>query len=344
MSRPSNQTVPAPDAAELRAALQEALGRYCGGSRPISRLERRPSAYRTSYRLEEVSIGFADGMSLELMFKDLSRRALNDDGRRAKPAFLYDPLREIEAYRLLLAPARLGTADCFGAVADGRRGRYWLFLERVVGRELYQVGEFETWCRTARWLAGMHRHFASQPDLTGRAEAAHLLTLTPDFLRKWMVRALRFTAGSVERPRAAGLKWLAGRYDEVIERLLAWPATVIHGEFYASNVLVQETGGVARCCPVDWEMAAMGPGLVDLAALTAGKWTEEQRTRLAAAYHADLVPGAGPPPKAFWTALDCCRLHLAVQWLGWSPGWSPPPEHAWDWLGEALALTEKLGF
>jgi hypothetical protein len=42
------------------------------------------------------------------------------------------------------------------------------------------------------------------------------------------------------------------------------------------------------------------------------------------------------------TALDYCRLHLAVQWLGWAPEWSPPPEHTQDWLGEALGLARKL--
>jgi len=31
-----------------------------------------------------------------------------------------------------------------------------------------------------------------------------------------------------------------------------------------------------------------------------------------------------------------------VRWLGWSPQWSPPPEHAQDWLHEALSLAEKL--
>ena len=37
------------------------------------------------------------------------------------------------------------------------------------------------------------------------------------------------------------------------------------------------------------------------------------------------------------------RLHLAVQWLGWEPRWEPPAEHRHDWLGEALALAERLG-
>ena len=34
--------------------------------------------------------------------------------------------------------------------------------------------------------------------------------------------------------------------------------TFIHGEFYASNVLVNITGGKLRVCPVDWELAGWG--------------------------------------------------------------------------------------
>ena len=89
-------------------------------------------------------------------------------------------------------------------------------------------------------------------------------------------------------------------------------------------------------------MAAIGPGQIDLAALTAGSWSEDARRSMALAYHAVLP--AGP-----WTAdalldgLEYCRLHLAVQWLGWAEGWTPPPDHAHDWLGEALSVAERLG-
>ncbi|TMQ28706.1 MAG: aminoglycoside phosphotransferase family protein, partial [Planctomycetota bacterium] len=137
--------------------------------------------------------------------------------------------------------------------------------------------------------------------------------------------------------------WLSERYGRVVERLLSLPLTVFHGEFYASNVLVRERHDTVRICPVDWEMAAVGPGLMDVAALTAGAWSDAERTSLAMAYHAALPPdGSRPSQEALLTALDWCRLHLAVRWLGWSPGWSPPPEHAQDWLGEALRLAEKL--
>src|SRR5437763_1558264 len=82
-----------------------------------------------------------------------------------------------------LAPRRLGTATCYGAVVDERLGRYWLFLERVAGVELYQVGELSTWQRAACWLAGLHTQLAVESD--GFAPAARLLTYDDDFYRQW---------------------------------------------------------------------------------------------------------------------------------------------------------------
>ena len=133
-------------------------------------------------------------------------------------------------------------------------------------------------------------------------------------------------------------------YDRAIERLIELPSTVIHGEFFASNILVQQTRASWQIRPVDWEMAAVGPGLIDLAALSSGAWSESSRTEMAAAYHDSLV-SEGTPGFALddlLLALDDCRLYLAIQWLGWAPDWSPPPESAHDWLGEAIALVGKM--
>jgi len=44
------------------------------------------------------------------------------------------------------------------------------------------------------------------------------------------------------------------------------------------------------------------------------------------------------------STLNCCRLFLAVQWLGWADKWVPPSEHAHDWLAEALELAESAEF
>ncbi len=337
-----------PSAADLRAALEQALSRHFGVPCRVARLERRPSAYRTSFAIEELDVWLENGMRAALMLKDLSRRALAMSARRAKPAFLFDPLREIATYRAILGPNGVSAPTYFGSVVDRRRGRYWLFLERVAGLELYQIGDLAVWQQVARWLASMHARFPPQASPPVLARSAPLLLYDGDFYRRWARRALGYVrrAQPPQPPHVLrGMARLAGGYDRVVDRLLALPATFLHGEFYASNVLVQETAQGLRVCPVDWEMAAVGPGLIDLAALTSGTWSEEERRTLAMAYY-DALPATLewlPSPEVFWSALDYCRLHLAVQWVGWSQEWSPPPEHAHDWLGEALGLAEKVG-
>jgi hypothetical protein len=312
----------------------------------VVRLERRPSIYSTSFAIEELDVRLDDDTSFRLLYKDLSRHALLEDARQAKPTFLYDPLREIETYRSILGPNRLGTPICYGAIVEPRAERYGLLLEKVPGVELYQVGDLATWRRVAEWLAVVHARFARQSEALARV--VPLLRHDAGYYRLWADRA-RATLGRagprLSRDERRGTEQLFGNYDRVVERLVALPVTFVHGEFYASNVLVCEEGEGLRVCPVDWEMAAVGPGLIDLAALTAGGWTADEREALALAYHAALVPRENwpPAPDVFLAALDYCRLHLAVQWLGWSPGWSPPSEHAHDWLGEAVGLAEKLG-
>ena len=331
--------------AELRAALENALGGRSGTRQPIAELERRPTLYSTSFAIEELGVRLADGTTLELMFKDLSRQALLETARRIRPAFIYEPLREIETYRKILAPEELGTATCYGAVVDRRIGRYWLFLEKVPGVELYQAGELTTWEQVSRWLALLHSRFTGR---TGPlARAVPLLGYDGGLYMMWMRRAQEFSdAVEPSQPKAArhGIKWLAKRYDRVVERLSALPVTFIHGEFYPSNVLVNNTSCKLRVCPVDWELAGVGPGLIDLAALVSGGWSAEEKEALAKAYHAELTlrDERSMDLEDFLIALDYCRLHLAVQWLGWASEWSPPPEHEQDWLGEALSLAEKL--
>jgi thiamine kinase-like enzyme len=129
-----------------------------------------------------------------------------------------------------------------------------------------------------------------------------------------------------------------------VARLTNGPQLLVHGELYPSNVLVAGAGAAVEVWPVDWEMAGVGSPLLDLAALTSG-WEGDVQADLVDAYLDEMGPGG------WWASdrdevgelLDCCRLHYALQWLGWSPQWSPPREHARDWVSEALALGERLG-
>ena len=207
---------------ELRTVLESALACHPGVCQRIAELERRSTLYCTSSTIEELSAHLADGTTLELIFKNLSREALLETARRVKPAFLYDPLREIETYRTVLARSALGTAICYGTVVDHDIDRYWLFLERVPGLELYQVGDLDTWQQVARWLASMHTCFVGKTESLARS--APLLRYDSDFYRLWMGRAQTFL-GQAEssQPKSVRhrIKRLAKRYDHVVEHLLA---------------------------------------------------------------------------------------------------------------------------
>ena len=325
----------APSDAELLEALETALGE---AGLPAPRLmRRRASEYRTSFPLEQLELTLEDGARLRLAFKRLEWDALSDEARLAKPEFLHDALREPAVYAELLAPAALGTPRYYGSLAEPEAGRHWLFVEWVEGRELYQVGERELWEAAAAWLGTMHRRLAEQLDC---GEDIRLLDYDRLHYRRWIDRALAF-AGAPGQPQARlrSLEWLAPHYEAAGEELLALPRTIIHGEFYASNVLVAGDSAEPRVAPVDWELAARAPGVVDLAALVSGGWSKEDREAIAAAYRITAGPFS-PSPRE----LALARLILAIQWLGWAPPeWEPPEGQRHDWLAEAVAIAEGLG-
>jgi hypothetical protein len=95
----------------LRAALEEALATHDGKPVAVTGLERRPCKYRTSFALEELEVTLADGRTVQLMFKNLSRTSLDEDALLVKPAFLHDPAREIEVYRDLLDGSDAGSTE-----------------------------------------------------------------------------------------------------------------------------------------------------------------------------------------------------------------------------------------
>src|SRR5439155_27149720 len=169
------------------SALEGALARHFGRPCLVVGLDRAPSPYRSSFALEVLTVRLDDGRSLDIVFKDVSPRGLSDAARAAKPAFLYDPRREIRTYVEALNPSRLGTAVCYGAVEEPESGRFWLLLEKVAGRERYQVGEFAIWYQVAAWLRRLHNRFAERT--ASLRHTIPLLNYDGDFYRLWPKRA-----------------------------------------------------------------------------------------------------------------------------------------------------------
>jgi aminoglycoside phosphotransferase (APT) family kinase protein len=300
-------------------------------------VSRSRSLYRSSFPLEELSVTLCDGSELRLAFKRLERDGLSQDGGLTKPSFLFDAGREAAVYSSILPAAPAGPPKYFGSVpADGGAG-CWLFIEWVEGRELYQVGELALWVQVARWLGELHASLAA--DLERHAREGRLLEYDAAHYRCWLARAREFARLAGRSSEAARfLDWLAARHDGPVEALLELGRTVVHGDFYAPNVLVAGEAQALRVAPVDWELAAAGPGLMDLAALISGDWTDAERREMTDAY----ASRAGIAPFST-TELAYARLQLAVQWLGWAPPqWVAPEGQRHDWLADAVALAHGL--
>jgi hypothetical protein len=312
---------------ELVAALEPIVGAR------ITHVERRRSPYRSSHPLELLTIRTIHGRRTELVFKDLSPAVLDGAARAAKAEALGPSWRELDVYRDVLSGAADGVPARRGEHRIERDGRYWLFLEPIVGAELYTVGEFHVWVAALESVARLHETL----DLAPRP--ASLARYDEHFFARWPDRAVEF---AVANDRAL-LRRIAGRYAGVLDRLRQLPVAIVHGDLYPANVMIRS--GEARRNQVvvlDWESAGIGPPLLDVATLTAGSWTGVQRDRLALAYRGAMPVTARPDLAQFLVDLDCCRLHVALQWLGWSQTWTPPPEHRHDWTSEARAAAERL--
>lgn len=324
-------------AAELEQVLSSTLGRetVC-----ITDLRRKPLIYSSSTPIEELEVSISGCLSLSLIFKDLSPSSLLYQARLARPPFLRDPQREIYVYRSVLPGLDAGTPRYYGDVSDEISGRYWLFVEPVNGVRLEQIGDFAVWEEAAAWLARLHSkgtRLLAKMDPVGKEK---LIRHNRSYYRRWLNRAKK--ASEVRQGRDMG-SWglILSEYERSISELVSLPATLLHGEFYPSNILVRD-GVREQICPVDWEMASVGPALVDIAALISGHWTESERRRLVESYRsAACIPGLDLP-RSFDSTLLICRLHVAVQWLGWSLRWRPPPWHARNWLAEATGLAESI--
>jgi aminoglycoside phosphotransferase len=257
-------------------------------------------AYETSWPLEEIELERPDGSRLHVLLKRL------DGTPASKPEYAIDRAREIEAYSLL-EDRNLGTPRCYAA------GRWWLAIEKVPGVELWQRGDLGSWEAASAWAGSLHRAFADAPP-----ESASLLRRDECFHRMVLDRAATRGGAEVERLRPAA--------ENAIARLAQLPRTLIHGELYPSNILIAD----GRVAVVDWEMAGIGAGVIDLAAIVTG-WDPADRDKLVDAYG-----------TAARSDVAAARLILALQWIGWNEGWQPPAEHRRDWLAEARDAAEAF--
>jgi len=334
---------------DLERVLRRIVARHFGRHTQVKTWRRRVSAYSSSCIITWIRLQLDSNLpDLHLAFKDLSPGFQLPTARRVRPQFLYDPGREIATYEKVLSRLSLGTARYLGAEIEPEIPRYWLFLEWVKGPLLWQMGRMTHWHQAARWLARFHGEASRFPDLPQLLGSVRPLKYDRHTYANWVIRAesaLRGTLLSHDRRAAKRFARIVQRYDRVIDRLCQLPQTLVHGEFYPANIVMRWTGRTHQVCPIDWELTGWAAGVLDLAALSAGRWSESDKRAILAAYH-DAARNRSltqPTLDELTQSVAYAQLHLCVRHLGWATRWRPQGQQARTWLADALTLATQLG-
>ncbi len=268
--------------------------------------DREPSPATTSYDSRILTVTLASGEGLRIFLKDFGHPRLPKDSLAERRE------RELGVYRHLIGQADVGTARYYGAVWDERRRRYWLLLELVEGVELRSC-DVEDWPLAAGWLGRMQGRFANLGRLDGTYE--FLQRHDADFFRSRGRRAVD-SAARFSSDLAARLTKVVERYDRLIEEMVSQPRTLVHGAFRPANIMMDLGRSPPRICPVDWELAAVGSPLYDLAFFSDG-FEPPVLGRIWSAYREEATKAGVTVPERdeMRRVVDCFRLFRVMAWL-----------------------------
>jgi hypothetical protein len=208
--------------------------------------------------------------------------------------------REVRFYQELADQARIGTPRCYFAVIVLERAEFALILEDLGdGRFGDQVAglSLEDAEAALRGLAGLHAGAWGDPKLE---KLEWLLPINHAINRSaqdryqatWPTFVDRFADAITEDERRLG-EWISTRFYDVLDRLMAPPLTIGHGDFRADNLVFdRDTGELQAVC--DWQIVGKGHGGAFDVAYLLGASVEPALLRanlssLLGTYHASLV-------------------------------------------------------
>jgi aminoglycoside phosphotransferase (APT) family kinase protein len=259
-----------------------------------------------------VTVKLTTGEELAIFLKNFGASQLSKDGLPQRRE------RELRVYRDLLTEADLGTATYYGSVWDESHGRFWLLLELVPSTEV-RYCEFRYWVETARWLARMQGYFGAVERRKQLSMGDYLIQHDAAFFHDKAEQARRAVA-TFPPAFSARLAPILHKYEQMVEMIAHQPRTFVHGHYRPYNILVNIEATPPRICPVDWEVAALGSPLYDLAFLSdlSDGFAGSLLDQLCAAYQQEaLRHGLALPGRAeIQFLVDCFLLHRMLMLLG----------------------------
>jgi hypothetical protein len=291
---------------------------------PIKSMEYLPNPYSATFRSELLRCTFSGGTQRWFICKEGPGGGAAG-GRYGGLAY------EAQVYERAMDCLGLGTSPFVGAVSDAQRRRIILILEYFRDHERVDKARdmLDAVTKAARWLG----EFQLRADrLIADGGGLPLVRYGGAYYRRWPRRLREFLRASAEHP---WLTHLLDHYGPVAAWLSDERATVIHGDFYADNVLVHGN----EVAVIDWSWCAMAVGEIDLASITA-HWPDEYVTACEDAYR--VARRCGQRPEAFSRVLNAARVHLHCRWLAHRRTWTRASSQQWR-FAEMRRAAERLG-
>jgi hypothetical protein len=294
------------DRDELAACLARGLSAALGRPVAIAAVQRARCDAASSYEAERLTVRLASGEDVAVFFKNLGCSHFpKDDAPQRRE-------RERRTYRDLVGAGELGTARYYGSVWNEPAGPFWLFLEHVDGQEA-RFCSIEHWLAGAAWIGRLHGHFAHQ---SSRLRACDFLVRhDADFFRSKAPLAVHHVS-RVSGVLGERLARALHGYDELVDLMVSQPPTLVHGHYRPCNILIDTSPSPVRVCPIDWEQAAFGSALYDLAYLVDG-FTPPVADRFFDAYAQEAEPrGVSVPGRTeLRRVVNCFRLFMMLHRL-----------------------------
>lgn len=279
--------------------LEAGLGQWYGRPVRIVTLKTAPMDGFSTNPVARLEVTLDTGERLPVVFKRLLCKAARDVAL------------EVRLYQGVLANQRFNAPALYGAVSDDASGAYWLFLEDV-GDWRLEYCETEDWEAAFRWLAGLHAAFHGQD--AALVSMGYLPEHDADFYRT-LARLARQTLARRGAPESLTRfdRLMARGLERAIAELGGVPRTLIHGDFFCHNLMVQPGG---RIRPIDWEWAAIGVPAWDLVRLLDG-WGDE-RQRFLDAYFDEIACQATEVNRvSFERSMSHCKVMLKLWRIRW---------------------------
>ncbi|HYY72743.1 MAG TPA: aminoglycoside phosphotransferase family protein [Candidatus Bathyarchaeia archaeon] len=299
---------------KTRQSLEAAFSKLRGEPVRIQKVEGETCVHESSFHAEHLRIRFKNGESVPVFLKDLNPQNQIALARKIRNNSLSSSYLELRVYQRVLWRVNLGTPQLYSVRWEPARGTYWLFLEDIGGSRLRDSRNFNRWVQAARWSARFH------------ARTRNLHAAVTSFLPVRDHKHYQLCAESVRsilpdlRPRDRRLIEPAlTHYVRRLDWFAALPRTVIHGQYFAKNIMLRLRHHDQPLAVIDWETAALGPGMYDLISISSGGWAEDERRIMWRAYFDEYQAETGIARE--WE--DFCEearemeLYQALEWLGW---------------------------